>query len=226
MKKMAALTLSLILALTLAACGGNSPAAPSDNNGGSQTGGIIQFAGIEWLVLDVRDGKTLILSNEILTNRAYHPEVADITWAESDIRQYLNGEFYESTFSADEKARIAETQLSNKPNQWYGTEGGSDTTDKVFLLSIEEVVKYFGDSGQLANRPDDEGLPAYFMHDEYSPARIAVNQDTGEAASWWLRSPGGSSNRAVYVGKYGRIYITDDPFVNYADIGVRPVSVK
>jgi hypothetical protein len=42
-----------------------------------------------------------------------------------------------------EKAKIQEKSITLLTNH----SGGADTSDRIFLLSIEEVVRYFGDSG-------------------------------------------------------------------------------
>jgi hypothetical protein len=65
-----------------------------------------------------------------------------------------------------------------------GSDTGNDTDDYIFLLSLEEVVRYFGDSGQLANGPSENRNA---IDDQYNEARIAY--DFG--GWWWLRSPGG-----------------------------------
>ena len=74
--------------------------------------------------------------------------------------------------------------MTNDDNPWYGTRGGNTTTDKIFLLSLEEVVKFFGDSGDLKNRKgwywengnfvlkDGQG---YAINDQYNSTRIPVN---------------------------------------------------
>jgi hypothetical protein len=56
----------------------------------------------------------------------------------------------------------------------------NDTDDYIFLLSLEEVVKYFGDSGQLLN-----GNPNYEhgISDEYNGARIAYTLN-GSTSEW------------------------------------------
>ena len=42
-------------------------------------GDIIQFGGHDWRVLDVRDGKALLLSDKIIEKRPYHDEYEDVT---------------------------------------------------------------------------------------------------------------------------------------------------
>ena len=41
----------------------------------------------------------------------------------------------------------------NDYNPWFDSKGGDNTTDKVFLLSLDEVIKCFCDSGQLRDNP-------------------------------------------------------------------------
>jgi hypothetical protein len=188
-------------------------------------------------VLAVENGKALIITDKIIDFRAYHNEWEDITWAECDLRAYLNGEFYNG-FSATDKAKIAETRNVNKDNQWHYPEydpgdilaprGGADTTDKIFLLSLEEVVKYFGDSGQLAKG----NSYVWNIDDQYNGARIAYTAKeyvfpwgyaypAGTAWRWWLRSPGDISEKAVEVDGGGYIVVFGNP-VGDSVSGLRP----
>ena len=63
---------------------------------------------IEWYVLDQKDGKMLIVSKEILDFRAYD-DGTHTTWADSTLRAWLNSEFLNTAFSAEEKAKIFDT---------------------------------------------------------------------------------------------------------------------
>ena len=63
------------------------------------------------------------------------------------MRKYLNRDFYQSFSEFD---RGEDLKAVTKDN--YSTNGGNPAADKVFLLSIEEVIKYFGDSGQIEAR--------------------------------------------------------------------------
>jgi hypothetical protein len=113
--------------------------------------GKIRFGRYEWYVMDKQDDKLLVLTEKVIDRRAYHSQPCEVTWEECDLRKYLNGEFFNS-FSEGERERIIEVTNENNCNPWYGTSGGNPTVDKVFLLSIDEAVKYFGDSGQRENR--------------------------------------------------------------------------
>ena len=176
---------------------------------------IYSFGGYDWRILDVQDGKVLLLSEYLLETRAYHESEVNITWANSTLRQYLNSEFY-NRFSAEEKARIAETRVLNNDNPWYDTKGGYSTFDKVFLLSVEEVVEYFGDSGQLKNRPRGKS----YIDDKYNNARIAKCLG-GEVYWWLLRSSGYKSTYAASVSSFGILDVLGDG-VYHSDGYIRP----
>ena len=131
-----------------------------------------------WRVLDVeRETETaLLIAEKPVCERPYHSKWTEITWEQCDLRKWLNGEYYKNTFSEEERAGILECELKNPDNPNYGTKGGNDTRDKVFLLSIEEAKKYF-------------------MND----------RDRSTGIWWWLRSPGGNGDNAAYVGGVGGI---------------------
>ena len=56
----------------------------------------IRFSKHDWLVLDKQDSKMLIVTEKVIEKRPYHNEEAAITWETSNMRKYLNGEFYDS----------------------------------------------------------------------------------------------------------------------------------
>ena len=203
----------LVLILGVVALEASAPASAEQ----MKVGDTISFGKYQWRVLDIQDGKALILSDTVIVNKAYHAEPKEITWEKCTLRQYLNGEFYNS-FSTEGKARILETTIPNNDNPWYGTSGGAATKDRIFLLSIEEVVKYFGDSGQLKNQPKD----AYSINDQYNSARIAKDAN-GNALWWWLRSPGYGSHDAAYVYDDGILNVLGlFVYLSHTSGGARP----
>jgi len=166
------------------------------------------FGGHRWWILEVKDNKALLLCDSVIDKKCYHDTYEDITWADCTLRKFLNEDFY-NTISESDRSRILETQLQNKNNPWFGTNGGRDTTDKIFLLGIDEVVKYFGDSGQLKEKNPNS---TYFINDNFNSIRASVNEDN-LASSWWLRTPGNNPKFAVCVTIEGRIAVSGD-FVN------------
>lgn len=162
-----------------------------------------QFGGYDWLALDVKDDKVLLLSKKIMGEGPYHyGDAKHNTWENSTIRASLNGEFLDS-FSESDRARIAETLVINSDNLEHGTDCGADTKDCIFLLSIDEAKRYFGS--------DKERVAYYYDEDEENECEHA----------WWLRSLGLSSCYAASVHSGGRI-ISGGYDVSGGRNGVRP----
>ncbi len=166
----------------------------------------LSLGGYNWRVLDIQNNTALIITEDIIEQRPYHDAYKDITWADCALRKYLNGEFYDK-FNATDKSRIIPVINKNLDNQWYGSKGGADTEDSIFLLSIEEVCKYFGDStSKLYNRGKNQKY--WFQRkDENNSKRIAKLLGKEWSWWWWLRS-GRVNLKAVYIfGTDGNIGI-------------------
>ena len=172
-----------------------------------QVGDKIVFDKYEWRVLDIHNNTALIITEDIIEQRSYHDYYRDITWADCSLRKYLNGEFYHKFTEAD-KSRIIPVINKNSDNQWYGSEGGADTKDSIFLLSLEEVTcKYFGDSSSKLNNPGKNQRYWFQRKDENNSKRIARLEGEVWSTWWWLRSPGRVNVKAVYVHGDGNIGI-------------------
>ncbi len=172
-----------------------------------QVGDKISFGSYDWRVLDIQNNTVLIITECIIEQRAYHDAYKDITWADCSLRKYLNGEFY-NKFNTTDKSRIIPVLNKNPDNQWYGSKGGADTQDSIFLLSIEEVAcQYFGDSSsKLQNRGKNQKY-WFERKDENNSKRIARLEGKKGGFWWWLRSPGRVNVKAVYIHGDGNIGI-------------------
>ena len=124
-----------------------------------QVGDIIEFGSyeqdnnpsngpepIEWQVLDVTGGDLLLMSVYGLDTKPYNDSYRWVTWKESTIRQWLNGEFFRTAFTREEQVLIKKEPLTTADNPAYGTSGGGVAKDKVFLLSLEEAGAYLPDA--------------------------------------------------------------------------------
>lgn len=168
-------------------------------------GSIIPFGDYNWRILDIKNNTALIITEDIIEQRPYHTTYKDITWADCSLRKYLNDEFY-NQFSEADKSRIVLTLNRNPNNQWYGSEGGADTQDFIFLLNIEEVAcQYFGDSSSLLLNPGKNQRYWFERKDKNNSKRSAKFK--GRIQWWWLRSPGRVNIKAVYIHGDGNIGI-------------------
>ena len=193
-----------------------------------QVGDKIVFDKYEWRVLYIQNNTALIITEYIIEQRAYHDAYKDITWADCSLRKYLNDEFY-NKLNATDKLRIIPVINKNSDNQWYGSKGGTDTLDSIFLLSLEEVTcQYFGDSSSKLYDPGKNQRYWFERKDKNNSNRIARLEGEEWSTWWWLRSPGRVSVKAVYVHGDGNIGIQGNNILkgNIADGeckgGVRP----
>ena len=198
-----------------------SSSQKKDNNPDYKIGETIEFGNypqdkdgtekpIEWIVMKNEGNQVLLLSKYVLDAKPYNNEEwGDVTWETSDIRQWLNNEFYTTAFNKAEKAKIQTSLTKNEDNSKYGTSGGNDTEDKVFLLSEKEAETLFSN--------DDERIAKVTGYAEKSG--VYVNEE--KVAWWWLRSPGDDGCSAAVVGSDGWVY-GDGSIVSGAYDGVRP----
>ena len=107
----------------------------------SIVGNIITFGDYQWRVLAVQDDHALVITRDIIMRRSFD-RISNI-WEDSEIREYLNSDFYES-FSEENRMRIRETSIQ--------TEDRALTSDKIFLISTSEAMGYFkNDDDRIAS---------------------------------------------------------------------------
>ena len=133
---------------------------------------------IEWLVLDKQGRKALVISKYALDAMAFSTGDSNGTWETSNLRAWLNGEFYKEAFSAGERKQIEKTTVRADDNEAFLIDAGNDTEDKVFLLSISEAKNIF---------EDDDARICYPT--KYALERGARTEEGTGGCSWWLRTP-------------------------------------
>ncbi|MBR0410406.1 MAG: hypothetical protein IJI25_05290 [Eubacterium sp.] len=103
----------------------------------------IRFGEVNWRILTHDGDKVLLLKDKTQGEAPFHTGGGAANWETSTIRAWLNKSYMNELFSFDkEKDAIIETALPVSDNPVYGTKGGNGTTDKLFLLSSEEFLKY------------------------------------------------------------------------------------
>lgn len=185
-------------------------------------GSIIEFGGYQWRILDNQNNVALIITEYVIEQQPYNNYAGDVTWGDCFLRKYLNGEFY-NKFTVAEQSRINSVVNKNHSNEWYGSRGGEDTRDYIFLLSIEEVVcKYFGDSrNYLENRSAKQ---RYWFQNKDSNNNKRRATLEGCAWWWWLRSPGRDNKRAVYIHGDGNVGIQGNGTFRYNSKTIHPLT--
>ena len=163
---------------------------------------------IEWQVLDVQNGKALVISKFALDCKPYNSEDKSVTWEHSSLREWLNNDFVNTAFSLTEQNMISVVKLSNSDNRNW-TYDGNDTEDKIFLLSINQAKNYFSSDAQRQCEPS-----AYAKEEG---VKISANGN----CYWWLRSPGNKGTCAAVVDCDGDVYM-QGYIVNFNIYAVRP----
>ena len=178
---------------------------------------------IEWIVLDIQDGKCLLTSRYGLFCSQFYTgdeqdKATEVTWANSSLRDKLNAEFFNSAFSPDEQDAICTTEIADDQKIDYDglVDCNTDTVyDKVFVLDVKQAGQYF--KASLAEVPN---IQSQVAPTEYAKANNTWFSDTrktidGKAAGWWwLRTCGlhiSDKNRdawcAAGIGSDGVIYL-------------------
>ena len=165
---------------------------------------------IEWIVLEKRKDRALLLSVYALDARPYNDLYTEVTWEYSALRDWLNLDFVPAAFLPEEQAFVLSSYVTNENDQGYShwrTRSGRGTRDSAFLLSYLQTRRY-------ETRVEDLLTCA--------PTAYALTRGIeadGDRCSWWLRSPGEYQDYAAYIGPDGALgseYVTKDTF------GVRP----
>ena len=180
-----------------------------------------------WDVLDKDGDAVLLISHDVIAYQRFSDSRKCVIWEDSEIRTWLNQEFYAEAFDEEEQASIRETTLENLSTVGFADhvdpsgdvqvrESRPDTKDKIFLLSWKEAEQYYGnrltDASVLGRRPSRavlqkrkaiftdliiEELPAMYPYSRHLP-------DGTERLSWMLRSTGMKDYTIFVIGYEGK----------------------
>ncbi len=195
-----------------------------------------------WDVLDKDGDAVLLISHDVIAYQRFSDSRKCVIWEDSEIRTWLNQEFYAEAFDETEQASIRETTLENPSTVGFAAhvdpsgdvqvrESRPDTKDKIFLLSWKEAEQYYGnrltDASGLGRRPSRavlqkrkaiftdliiEELPAMYPYSRHLP-------DGTERLPWMLRSTGMKDYNILVIGYEGK---WDQDYPDSYN-GVRPV---
>ena len=178
---------------------------------------------IEWVVLDKKEGKALIVTKFAIDCLKYNDEVFSpkaawkyvVSWETCTLRKWLNGHFLSEAFSDDESGIIQTTNVISEKNPLYSIDPGVDTQDKIFLLSISEANKYFA-SDELR-----KCVPTEYTKINGAATNSSFTKDGKPTCWWWLRTPGDTLYTAVYGDLDGSIQYRGY-FADGTHMAVRP----
>lgn len=127
-----------------------------------------------------------------------------------DGKDYSKNNFLNNAFTAGEQSAIKITNVVNNANSNYGTKGGNDTSEKVYLLSIDEVTnpEYGFNSSSSYYAKSRRGVNTTFAKEQ--GARPSTSVESARYGRWWLRSPGSSSCDASGVFSDGCVHLYGD----------------
>ncbi len=178
---------------------------------------------IEWEVVSVEEDRILIITKYGIDDKPYNTKLEEVTWETCSLRKWLNDDFFYGSFTGSERKKIFKVTLENNDNPKYNSPGGNNTKDKIFILSLDEISKYYGyqwysnntlwgANQRLLCEPTPYAIQNGAYHSDITAdyyknflRRFHYTSDVIglQPGYWWVRTPGYSSNSALYVGSQG-----------------------
>ncbi len=191
---------------------------------------------IEWKILSSDNGTYSLVSTVLLDAHQYYSSTSDRTidgktvyannYKYSDIRSWLNNDFYNAAFSLD-SSYIQTVEVDNSASTTESSTNSDaceNTNDKVYLLSYQDYTNtsYF---------PDDESR--YCMPTDYAKANGAYCYTSSSSSSYdgnglyWTRSPDSRYYSFYACCVFGDGSLGPNFGVNLSHYGVRPaITIK
>ncbi len=164
---------------------------------------------IEWIVLDVKGAKALLISRYALDYQKYEESrfKENLSWENSMIRGWLNESFLNAAFTPEQQTAILMTKVDCTENESLGwtPASGNATDDRIFLLSVGEAHRYFADDQA---RVCWSTLSAWGAGRWRGDGERMENEDGYPSVHWWLRSTSGGDSdyaRSGCISENGEI---------------------
>lgn len=214
-----------------------------DNNGYYlNTTYFFKYEPLTWTVLDPEEG--FVMSNISIDAQAfenfsyYDPDSFDSAsgatvyngkdckylandWSKCSLREWLNKDFFNTAFTAEEKAQIGKTYLNNN-NPYDSSLDGTGTFDKIFTISFNDAIN--SDYGFDTNGSRSDFARIKPATDYAKCQGVDAADTTGTLPYWWLRTTGLFGALAFGVAPGGWIVSSGGGYynVNRTDMGVVP----
>lgn len=207
-----------------------------DNGYSTSTVYWFKYEPIKWRILTESNGEALILCEMIIDSQEYYDNENDRTidgttvyannYAHSNIRKWLNDNFYNTAFTSLQKEIILLTEVDNSARstnpdnnatQWNSGNNNracANTNDYIFLLSEQEVTKSaYGFSTDCTNY-DTERQKKLTAYAQCQGSATEINSSYEGSGRWWLRSPNYKYSIFAHVVN-GDGYAGNDSNVDY-----------
>lgn len=172
-----------------------------------------RYEPIKWNILSKTDDKALIISDLLLDSQEFYPRYSSSPFEHngalgyandyklSEIRKFINNNFYNTAFNSTQKSSIEETTEEN-------------LNDNIFLLSKAEANSYYLTNSERTTTGTD--------YAKCQGLKVSTEQNYIGNSPWWLRTADTYDNaKAMSVREYGDI-LKSDRHTGLTDYGVRP----
>lgn len=149
---------------------------------------------IQWEILLIEERKILLVSRFAIDASPFHNKEGAVTWHSSNIREYLNGKFYNTAFNDREKKIIKESIILPEGNISYDVDAGDVTCDRIFLFCASEVKRFM---------PLQDNRKKIVTSYALEKGAYTNGNDT---CRWWLRNPGHSNDTIAEVDYNGQVH--------------------
>lgn len=163
-----------------------------------------------WKILEKKENRALIITKYGLEIKQFNNKLKTTNWNSCSLRKWLNNDFYNMAISDKDKPRVLLTGVITPKTKYSEAYQGKNTMDKVFLLSIDEVNKYFDCDVDRICKPSPKLAKEHFEGDSWCGS-----------CRWWLRNVGVFSETAAYVDYFGEVM----PYGAHDDKALYPQAV-
>ena len=179
---------------------------------------------ILWRIMHIRSNKKrnqnwtkkiLLLSEYGIIEKPYNddPVIQKITWKTSSLKKWLNTDFFNESFTDEEKKYIDPITQSIWKRILSFRNNSYITEDRVFIFSLDDVMHYFSANCVTVPKPiyDISGnkrgefnFPSQELKSRGNPETVCYMN--GEKDFWWLRNTVYRNEYAMYIGIDGLAY--------------------
>lgn len=181
-----------------------------------KTYAYFKYEPLRWRVLQADSESLFLMADVVLDCRKYNTDDSAVTWSVCSVRNWLNGygafeesgtSFLDNAFTAEEQDSILTTHVKDSDNLLHKTGGGADTQDKIFFMSIREMLNpEYGFSSDYMCYSSTRMLQPTDYARAMGVWMSTENEQYGDYCWWMLRSPGSHTKAVSLVYRFGHVY--------------------